>query len=190
MSKRKAIPPEIESKVLLESARRCALCYGLNGDLSRKQGQIAHVDQDPSNSDEANLVYLCLDQHNEYDSTTSQSKGITDRELLEYKRRLIGAITNGEHRTEPSDVNNEATLKHRRSQMLRWRTVVNEEFQQNTFKGTLVYTELRPHLGAKTIEWIEGGHNRTLIVQGSVGDPVKRMVLDDITTLEIKWNLI
>ena len=38
MSKRKAIPPDTELKILLESTRRCALCYGFDRDLSRKKG--------------------------------------------------------------------------------------------------------------------------------------------------------
>jgi hypothetical protein len=97
MAKRKKIPEAIETEVLLSSARRCALCYGLDGDLGRKKGQIAHIDQDSSNANENNLVYLCMDHHDEYDSTTSQTKNVTSRELTEYKQRLILAVKNGNH---------------------------------------------------------------------------------------------
>src|SRR5688572_23614649 len=97
MSERKAIPSDLETSLLTNCARRCALCFGLNGDLSRKNGQIAHIDQNPANNADRNLVYLCLPHHDEYDGKTSQSKGITEHEVAEYKRRLVAAITAGEH---------------------------------------------------------------------------------------------
>jgi hypothetical protein len=42
-------------------------------------------------------VFLCFDHHDEYDSSTSQSKGITQAELREYKKLLLAAISRGEH---------------------------------------------------------------------------------------------
>ncbi|MEH2380790.1 MAG: hypothetical protein V7K27_18220 [Nostoc sp.] len=97
MTNRKTILQEPEKDLLIASTRRCALCFGFDGDLSRKKGQIAHIDQDSSNRDEANLVYLCFEHHDEYDSSTSQSKGITQAELREYKKLLMAAITAGKH---------------------------------------------------------------------------------------------
>ena len=97
MTNRKPIPAQVETSVLVASARRCALCFGFEGDLTRKKGQIAHIDQDSSNADKTNLVYLCFEHHDEYDSTTSQSKGITQAELREYNRRLLAAIATDEH---------------------------------------------------------------------------------------------
>jgi hypothetical protein len=81
----------------MESARRCALCFGFDGDLQRKKGQIAHIDQNSSNADAGNLVYICLEHHDEYDSKTSQVKGITEVELQSYKARLTAAIARGDH---------------------------------------------------------------------------------------------
>ncbi len=85
----------------MTSARRCALCYGFDGDLTRKKGQIAHIDQDRTNADESNLVYLCLEHHDEYDSKTSQAKGISEAEVRTYKTRLLNAIAAGEHWHSP-----------------------------------------------------------------------------------------
>jgi ribosomal protein L15E len=45
------------------------------------KGQIAHVDHDATNNDPDNLVWLCLDHHDQNDSRTSQSKGLTISEL-------------------------------------------------------------------------------------------------------------
>jgi hypothetical protein len=97
MSDRSLTPSPVEAHVLMASARRCALCFGFDGNLERQKGQIAHIDQDRTNADEANLVYLCLVHHDEYDSRTSQVKGITAGELRGYKERLISAISSGQH---------------------------------------------------------------------------------------------
>lgn len=88
MGTRKRTPKNVERDVLVKSARRCCLCYGLRGDFSVKSGQIAHVDRDSTNSVLDNLVFLCLDHHDMYDSTTRQSKSITKVELLYYWKVL------------------------------------------------------------------------------------------------------
>ena len=40
------------------------------------------------NNNKENLVFLCFEHHDEYDSRMTQSKGLTERELREYKRGL------------------------------------------------------------------------------------------------------
>lgn len=92
MPKRKHIPTEIQTQVLVNSARRCCLCFGLDNDFSEKQGQIAHLDQNPSNSDPENLVYLCLAHHDQFDSRTSQSKGLTASEVKHYRELLYQTV--------------------------------------------------------------------------------------------------
>lgn len=90
---RKSISPDIQERILCESRRRCAFCFGLNNDLNRKKGQIAHIDRNSSNSSEENLAFLCLEHHDEYDSKPSQSKGLTPRELTQYQKELIAMLT-------------------------------------------------------------------------------------------------
>ena len=85
---RKAISQDIQAAVLVLSRRRCALCYGLEGDLEQKRGQIAHVSHDSSNAALENLAFLCLTHHDAYDSRTSQSKGYTESELRHYRQKL------------------------------------------------------------------------------------------------------
>jgi hypothetical protein len=109
MSDRTTIPTATETLVLMASARRCALCFGFNGDLTRKKGQIAHIDQSASNPDERNLVYLCTDHHDEYDSTTSQTKGITEAELRAYILRMDALSCAG---------GPQCSTKHRRMQRI------------------------------------------------------------------------
>ena len=92
MAKRIKVPPETATKVLLKSGRRCCLCVALLGDSEVKNGQIAHLDQNSSNNDISNLVFLCLDHHDEYDSKTSQSKGFAESEVRTYRDQLIDLL--------------------------------------------------------------------------------------------------
>ena len=87
---RKKIQQGVETQVLIESRRRCCLCFHLNGKLdANNKGQIAHIDRNRANNSEPNLAYLCLEHHDEYDSRTSQSKGITPDELRHAKSALL-----------------------------------------------------------------------------------------------------
>lgn len=80
-SKRKAIPKSTQAKVLIQSRRRCCLCYFWDGDATQKDGQIAHIDHDPRNVDFDNLAYLCFRHHNEFDTMQSQGKSVGSDEM-------------------------------------------------------------------------------------------------------------
>lgn len=90
---RKPIPPSIEIEVLTQSARRCCICFGLYQNFDVIKGQIAHLDHDNTNNKLDNLAFLCLDCHDEYDSKTSQSKGLTLQEVKRYRKLLYQEIT-------------------------------------------------------------------------------------------------
>jgi hypothetical protein len=96
---RKPTPPEIETAVLANSARRCSLCFHLNGDLTEKLGQIAHLDDDRSNAVEDNLAWMCLAHHSLFDSRTSQHKNYTIPEVKAARTRLYGLVAQGNHLT-------------------------------------------------------------------------------------------
>lgn len=89
---RKSISPRTQASVLLKSRRRCCICFGLNRDTSIKQGQIAHLDGNNSNNKESNLAFLCFDHHDQYDSTTRQSKNFTPIEVIQFREELIKSI--------------------------------------------------------------------------------------------------
>jgi len=91
-SARRKTPGGTEAAVLLKSKRRCCLCYGLSGDDSQKPGQLAHIDRDPSYGDESNLAFLCLKHHDQYDTRTSQSKGLTPDELRHHRDALYAHL--------------------------------------------------------------------------------------------------
>jgi hypothetical protein len=88
MMVRKPIPLDIQEAVLVLSRRRCAFCFGLDNDLTQKNGQIAHINRKSNDSRQENLAFLCLDHHDKYDSTSSQSKGLTEPELRHYRDQL------------------------------------------------------------------------------------------------------
>jgi hypothetical protein len=91
-SNRPKVPQITETDVLIKSGRRCALCFGLEGDGRIKLGQIAHLDRNRENNQEDNLAFLCLIHHDQYDTKTSQSKGITQPEVKRYREKLYQAI--------------------------------------------------------------------------------------------------
>lgn len=86
---RSRMPTESETLALVESRRRCCICFALNRDAEMKSGQIAHLDRNNSNHSPANLAFLCLAHHDEYDTTTSQRKGFKIQEVKEYKKELL-----------------------------------------------------------------------------------------------------
>jgi hypothetical protein len=88
MARRKHIPKAIETEVLIASRRRCCLCFFLKDRDEDQKGQIAHLNRDPSDSSFENLVWLCLEHHDDYDGKTSQSKGFTIDEVRQYRNRL------------------------------------------------------------------------------------------------------
>lgn len=89
---RRKIPEATQVAILVKSRRRCCLCYGLAGDTSLKQGQIAHIDRDRANPKENNLAFLCLTHHDQYDGNTSQSKNFTAGEVRHYRDELYARI--------------------------------------------------------------------------------------------------
>lgn len=68
---RNEIPVQVAARVLFLSDRTCCVCRE-----GRKPIQIHHLDEDPSNSDEANLAVLCLECHRD-----TQIRGGFDRKL-------------------------------------------------------------------------------------------------------------
>jgi hypothetical protein len=91
-AKRKHIPKAVEAAVLIKSRRRCCLCYFWEGNLAQQDGQIAHVDRDPSNPAEDNLAWLCFRHHNQYDARQSQGKNVTRNELRHAREQLHAAV--------------------------------------------------------------------------------------------------
>lgn len=91
--KRAKVPARVAADVVTASRRRCCICFALDGDSAEKAGQIAHLDRDASNGRPENLAFLCLGHHDQYDSRTSQSKGLTPEEVKGYRRQLAAFVS-------------------------------------------------------------------------------------------------
>lgn len=112
---RKKIKQGDEAEVLLHSKRRCAICFGLKGNFKICKGQIAHIDQNNENSDLENLVFLCFLHHEEYDSITSQSKGIRPQELKFYRKKLYEFVKEWEKTFSPEMKPSKRNLENSRT---------------------------------------------------------------------------
>src|SRR4051812_34859095 len=102
MATRKSADEAVETEILYSSRRRCALCFGIYGDLTPKRGQLAHVDRDSSKSEFDDFAYLCLPHHDEYDSQTSQSKRFMPSELRRHRNALYEYVRSGQPLAEIS----------------------------------------------------------------------------------------
>ncbi len=87
-NQRTPVTPSVQVDVLTASRRKCCLCYYLAGERRVRKGQIAHLNQDRSDSQFENLVFLCLEHHDEFDSQTSQSKGLIPQEIRVHRDRM------------------------------------------------------------------------------------------------------
>ena len=94
---RTSIPHEIQALVLTKSKRRCALCVFLDGKDEERKGQIAHLNGDHADSRFENLVWLCFEHHDDFDSKTSQSKNYTQIEVRDYRYQLYQKYSNSQY---------------------------------------------------------------------------------------------
>lgn len=92
VAKRVKTNSQVQDAILIESRRRCCICFGLERDFDRKKGQIAHLDGNPGNAAANNLVFLCWNHHDEFDSRTSQSKNLTQGEVRRFREELFERI--------------------------------------------------------------------------------------------------
>lgn len=86
---RAKVPDSLQADVLVQCRRRCCICFGLKRDDEIKKGQIAHLDGNRNNNNPDNLAFLCFEHHDEFDSKTSQSKGLTRLEVGQYRSELL-----------------------------------------------------------------------------------------------------
>jgi hypothetical protein len=85
---RRTIPESILNKVLLQSKRRCCICYG-EGVEKPLQGDVAHIQvtDDRSETTEDNLVFLCSHHHKKLD----QGK-LSASDVISARRRLYQSL--------------------------------------------------------------------------------------------------
>ena len=85
MAHRPAIPKDIEDNLLVSCQHRCCICgeFGV---------QIHHIDGDPTNNDESNLIPLCGTCSQKVHITfppAARTHGISEDQLKIYKKNWI-----------------------------------------------------------------------------------------------------
>ena len=109
---RKSVPKEVQKDVLVKSARRCCICFGLHRKFDEVHGQIAHLDGNSENNVLDNLAFLCLPCHDRYDSRTSQSKGLTIQEVKHYRDLLYKQVSRWRNEQQPQTISDLPSLAH------------------------------------------------------------------------------
>ena len=93
---RRSWPEDVRAEILIRSKRICAFCFWFHNDSSVKlRGQIAHVDRNPSNSELENGVYLCKEDHDEYDMTSNRSQRLSPAELKQARANVHEFVASG-----------------------------------------------------------------------------------------------
>jgi hypothetical protein len=169
MKPRTTIPPDVVADVVTSSRRRCCVCFALQRDDGEKKGQIAHLDHNPANNGEDNLAFLCLEHHDQYDSRTSQSKGLTIDELKRYRTELLSVVA---RRIPPADKDIIAALMVALDRPA-YRTSFHQESSLPRFREAI----------AETIETLNTGRTRTgaqLPSKFQIRDPTLRSSVDRV----------
>lgn len=87
--RRKKISDEHVASLQFNSDFRCCLCAHVGDFPPRaKSGQIHHIDEDPSNNAIENLVWLCLDHHEEVGRTSRSARRIHPRAVVRLRDDL------------------------------------------------------------------------------------------------------
>ncbi len=89
MARRPHLPRDIAATVPMLVRRRCCLCVFLKEREEDCRGQIAHLNRKRDDHRLSNLVWLCLEHHDEYDSRPSQSRGLSELEVRRWRDELI-----------------------------------------------------------------------------------------------------
>ncbi len=167
MSQRAKISPEVVADVVTSSRRRCCVCFALRQDDAEKKGQIAHLDHDPSNNAIDNLAFLCLEHHDQFDSRSSQSRGLTIEEVKRYRTKLLAVAA---HSIPWSDADIVAALTEALDRPA-FRTPFHHESSLPRFRDAI----------AETIETLNTGltpQGRKLPSKFQVQDPALRTEID------------
>lgn len=80
--KRIKIPIKLENNILYKAAKTCCVCRN-----SQQPVEVHHIDKNPANNVEENLVVVCKNCHDEAHATRALSKSLTASRLQNFKHR-------------------------------------------------------------------------------------------------------
>ncbi len=87
---------DAKAQVLLDSKRRCCVCFCRNIDTEEKEGQVVHIDDNPANSVAENLVFLCSEHRSSLDLTDSLARA----EVKKFRETLYNHLKEEERLAE------------------------------------------------------------------------------------------
>lgn len=87
--KRIKIPDKTVMRILYKSAKTCAVCKN-----KLKSFHIHHIDEDPSNNSEENLILLCTECHDEAHTKHKHSVNLDKRRLFYCKTEWENEVKN------------------------------------------------------------------------------------------------
>lgn len=76
------IPTDIAQQVLVSSRHTCCICREI-------QGQIHHIDEDPSNNDMDNLAVLCVYCHQKVHTQAPFQRGFKPEHIKQYRNEWV-----------------------------------------------------------------------------------------------------
>lgn len=86
---RRRVQNHVATKVMFATDLRCCLCDPISGLPPRpRNGQIHHLDEDPTNNRIDNLVWLCLDHHEEAGKRGKAARRLTP-DIIRHYRELL-----------------------------------------------------------------------------------------------------
>jgi len=95
---RTKIPPDLVHSVLYKSAKTCCVCR-----TPRAPVEVHHIDQNPANNVEDNLIAICRNCHDEAHTRRSLSQNLTPARLIDFKHRWQdGVASRAAHAMLPS----------------------------------------------------------------------------------------
>lgn len=93
MGSRKKLPRSAVVEIMDSVDLRCCMCPSSQSlPPTVRNGQIHHLDGDPSNSELENLVYLCLDCHEEAGKSTRSARRVPPELIVRRRDRLVNRI--------------------------------------------------------------------------------------------------
>jgi hypothetical protein len=82
---RKPIPKKTKLKIMYDSQYACVVCQ-------KRGSHIHHIDQNNSNNDENNLVFLCTEHHDEAHTTHQLSQNLSSAALHDAKEKWLNEV--------------------------------------------------------------------------------------------------
>jgi hypothetical protein len=113
------------------------------------------------------------------------------KDVVELTERIIGRFRALASSDARMDALWDSKIEYRRDRVRRWREAVETfDFRNESFGGTVWYSELRPHLQEGIVKKIEAPRTDIVPAPKRGESAEKHTLLDEIARIERDWDLI